>query len=131
MSALAGDVEEGEEMWPVRSGGAAHRKRDRERVILGLGRLGFVVLSQRKLTRSLSKLGRAKKIRTGPNYSADRPIYRALARWPKFVFFGRKSKRSNQHVRGPADLQKAPVTDLSLDFCFSLCGQDTACRYRL
>ena len=35
-SALAGDVEEGEEMWPVRSGGAAHRRRDRKRAILGL-----------------------------------------------------------------------------------------------
>ena len=36
VSALAGDVEEGEEMWPVRSGGAAHRRRDRKRAILGL-----------------------------------------------------------------------------------------------
>ena len=33
VSALAGDVEEGEEMWPVRSGGAAHRRTDRERAI--------------------------------------------------------------------------------------------------
>ena len=48
VSALAGDVEEGEEMWPVRSGGAAHRRRDRKRAILGLavGCFGFVVLSQ-------------------------------------------------------------------------------------
>ncbi|XP_044378889.1 uncharacterized protein [Triticum aestivum] len=36
VSALAGDVEEGEEMWPVRSGGAAHRRRDRKRAILGI-----------------------------------------------------------------------------------------------
>ena len=61
VSALAGDVEEGEEMWPVCSGGAAHRKRDRERVILGLGRLGFVVLSQRKPNWKALEAGPGKK----------------------------------------------------------------------
>ena len=107
VSALAGDVEEGEEMWPVRSGGAAHRKRDRERVILGLGRLGLVVLSQRKLTGRLSKLGRTKKIQTGPNYSADRPIYRALARRPKF---GRKSFFSAENQNAAMDEEVRSIT---------------------
>ena len=33
VSALAGNVEEDDKMWPVRSGGAAHRRRDRKSVV--------------------------------------------------------------------------------------------------
>ena len=51
---------------------------------LGLGSVGSWFCLSGSLTGRLSKLGRAKKIQTGPNYSADRPIYRALARRPKF-----------------------------------------------
>ena len=89
VSALAGDVEEGKEMvGSTRLRCAQRRRRTQEdgqgKSDLGLGSVGSWFCLSGSLTGRLSKLGRAKKIQTGPNYSADRPIYRALARRPKF-----------------------------------------------
>ena len=68
---------------------------------LGLGSVGSWFCLSGSLTGRLSKLGRAKKIQTGPNYSADRPIYRALARRPKFgrdSFFSAENQNAGHPV---------------------------------
>ena len=76
---------------------------------LGLGSVGSWFCLRGILTGRLSKLGRAKKIQTGPNYSADRPIYRALARWPKF---GRNSFFSAENQNAGANITVLVITPI-------------------